>query len=120
MEQPPTTQSGPPSPALPRMPLGARLMNVFATPGEVFDDVRNSPPTETNWIVPALIVMVLGWLGSALIFSQDSIRFQLREMSEKAIEKRIEKAHMSESQAQAVRQAAEKYADLGPKVGGVL
>ena len=102
------------------MPLVARLTNVFATPGDVFEDVRQSPSTETNWIVPALIVMVLGWLGAALVFSQDSIRFQVREMSEKAIEKQIEKAHMSESQAQAVRQAAERYGDIGMKINAVL
>ena len=118
MEQSPPDIAPPAAP--PRMSLGARLSNVLAAPGEVFDDVRNSPPTETNWIVPALIVMVLGWLGSALVFSQDSIRFQIREMSEKAIEKQIEKQKMSEAQAQAVRQAAEKFGDVGTKASAVL
>jgi len=108
MEQtPPTIEPGPASATPARLSLAARLINLFATPAEVFDDVRNTPPTETNWLVPALIVMVLGWLGAAVIFSQDSIRFQMRDMAEKAIQKQIEKSHMSESQAEAVRQAGE-------------
>jgi VIT1/CCC1 family predicted Fe2+/Mn2+ transporter len=110
-----------PLPATPaRMSLAARLTNVFATPGEVFDDVLNTPPTEANWLVPAIIVMILGWLGAALIFSQDSIKFQMRDLAEKAIQKQIEKSHMPEAQAEAVRQAAEKYGDIGMKVNAVM
>jgi len=103
-----------------KMSLLARLTGVFATPGEVFEQVRDSPPTETNWLVPALIVMLLGWLGAALVFSQDSIRFQIREISEKAIQKQIERSHMSESQAEAARQAGEKYGDIGMKINAVI
>jgi hypothetical protein len=119
-QAPPNIEPGPgPAPAA-RMSLIARLTNVFAAPGEVFDEVRDSPPAETNWLVPAIIVMLLGWLGAAFIFSQEPIRFQMRDIAEKAIQKQIEKSHMSESQAEAMRQAGEKYGDIGMKINAVM
>src|SRR3954447_16406107 len=118
MDQPATlpTLEAPPT----RLSLMGRLLNVFATPGEVFDDVRNSPPTASNWLVPALVLMVLGWLSVALIFSQDSINYQIREMTDKAIQKQVEKRHMSDAQAEQARQAGEKYGAIGVKVSSVL
>ena len=42
MEQPPPPlpQLEPPIAQAPRMSLGARLMNIFAVPGEVFSDLK--------------------------------------------------------------------------------
>ena len=38
------------------MSLAARLLNVFATPGDVFDDVKVAPASTANWLVPALLL----------------------------------------------------------------
>ena len=46
-----------PTPTDPTLPapassLAARLTNVFVSPGEVFEEVKVSPPTVSNWLVP--------------------------------------------------------------------
>lgn len=47
----------PPAPA--NSPLStsliARWLNVFVTPGEVFEEVKASPPASSNWLVPLLL-----------------------------------------------------------------
>jgi len=100
-----------------RTSLGARLFNVFATPSEVFEEVRQSPPCNANWVVPALIAVVVGWLATTLIFSQEAIRHQLTEMTEQAIEKQIARTKPSEQQAEQMRTASVKIAGLGQKIG---
>src|SRR4051812_23517524 len=120
MDQPSDLQTPPETSPTQPMTLGGRLFNVFATPGEVFENVRNTPATESNWLVPALLVMVLGWVAVALTFSQESIKYQVHEMTEKAVQKQIEKQHMSDSQAEQTRQAAEKFGDMGMKISGVM
>ena len=47
-------------------------MNVFATPGDVFDEVLASPPTLLNWFVPTLLVS-LAWLLLTNSTAQESI-----------------------------------------------
>lgn len=101
----------------PPMGLWARLMNVFAAPGEVFEEVRQGPPSAANWLVPALLAMLLGWGGATIIFSLEPVKQQLAEISDQAVQKQIEKMHASPEQAEQIRTAAEKFAGVGQKVG---
>ena len=118
-QPPPTLESSPDAPAAPAMSLPARLMNVIAAPGDVFDNVKASPPSTANWLVPALILILVSWLGAALIFSQDSIKQQLSDITTKAIDKQIEKSKMSEQQAATVRAMGEKWSGIGVKFTAV-
>jgi len=113
IEQPAVPQEGPQS-------LGTRLLNVFAAPSEVFDSIKNTPPAHANWLVPALLLIVVSWIGAWLIFSQESVQQQMREAAEKAIDQQIARQHMSEQQAEQARQAAEKYGAIGQTVGAAV
>jgi hypothetical protein len=113
------TETLTPEPAPAPSSLVGRMANVFAAPGEVFDEVKSSPSCAANWLVPALLTIVVGWVAATLIFSQDSIKHQLSEITDQAVEKQIKKTKMPEQQAQAVRQAAEKYGSIGMKVSMV-
>jgi hypothetical protein len=101
------------------MSLVGRLMNVFVSPGEVFDDIRGAEHSVANWLVPGVILILVGWLGSAWILSQEPIQQQMREIGEKNIEKQIAKSKVSEQQAQQMRQIGEKYGSLGLKISVV-
>jgi hypothetical protein len=92
------------------------MFNVFAAPGEVFDEVKASPPGVGNWLGPALVVILISWLGAWLIFSQDSIQQQLRDITDQAIEQQIAKAKMPPEQAEQARQVGAKYGSIGTKV----
>ena len=100
--------------------LSSRIFNVFATPSEVFEEVRTGPPCNANWVVPALIGVVVGWLATAFIFSQEAIRHQLTEMTEQAIEKQIAKTKPSEQQAEQMRATSVKIAGISQKIGAYV
>jgi hypothetical protein len=102
------------------MSLGGRLFNVFATPGDVFQELKTTPVSTANWLVPALMLIVVSWLAAWLIFSQDSIKHQLSEITDQAIQKQIERTHISEQQAEQARAMGEKWAGISSKIGAVL
>jgi hypothetical protein len=84
MEEPlPVRESPPDAPQPPAMTLAARLLNVFAVPGEVFVGVKAGPFSVGNWLLPALLSAVVGVLTVIVIFSQPSIQRQMREAGEK-------------------------------------
>jgi len=91
------------------MSLFSRLLNVFSGPGEAFEDIRNKPVVTANWLVPALLIMFTGWFASLLIFSQEPIKHQMKEMREKAIQKQMEKQHKSKEEIDKTLETAEKY-----------
>jgi len=96
----------------PRMSLGARLTNVFTGPGEVFDEVKSSPPSTENWLVPAILSCVVGIVSVVVVFSQEAILRQIHEQKELAMEKSL--AKMPKEQ----REKALKMAEMmsGPTV----
>jgi hypothetical protein len=104
-----------PSPAAP-MSLISRLMNVFAAPGEAFADIKDKPVVAANWLVPALLIMFMGWFASLLIFSQPPIKHQMREMREKAIQKQMEKQHKSKEEIDKTLEMADKYGGIGEMI----
>ena len=98
------------------MSLFSRLLNVFSGPGEAFEDIRNKPVVTANWLVPALLIMFTGWFASLLIFSQEPIKHQMKEMREKAIQKQMEKQHKSKEEIDKTLEIAEKYGGIGAMV----
>lgn len=95
------------------------MMNVLASPAEVFDEVKASRSCAANWLVPAFILVLVGWVGVWLIFSQPTIQQQLNDMTSKAIEKQIQKSGQSTPPTDAQMQSAEKVASTIAKVGAI-
>jgi hypothetical protein len=100
------------------MSLMARLMNVFAGPGEVFEDVKASPPAASNWLMPALLFALVGLISVMIIFSQPSIVQPLIEQQAKGLDAAVKAGKMTQDQAD----KAEKF--MGPTVfkisGGIF
>jgi len=114
MELPSPIPDSPPPKETVRPPtsLAARLLNVFATPGEVFDEVRASRSTVLNWLVPALISSLVGVLSAIVIFSQPAIVQKLHEAQQQGIEKQVQAGKLTRQQADQFESTMDKY--FGP------
>jgi hypothetical protein len=108
-EPPPILEPKAPAPAPPHTSLAARLMNIFAVPGEVYEEVRTSVFTASNWLVPLLISALVGAVSVLIIFSQPSFLQQLREQQTKAFEDKVKSGAMTQAQADQAQQMAEKF-----------
>jgi hypothetical protein len=102
------------------MSLPGRLINVFAAPGEVFDEIKTAPHRSANWLTPALLLIVLSWVSGWLIFSQASVQQQISDIMNRAIDRQVEKGKLSSSQADQARAVAEKFGPISYKIGGVV
>ena len=74
----------------PASSLAGRLMNVFAAPGDVFEELRTSTPATANWLVPLLLACLVGVSYAFAVFSQESILQSMRETQEKAMQKQVD------------------------------
>ena len=117
MEQLPPVLENTTETSKPAMSLAGRLFNVFATPGEVFEHIKRAPVSAGNWIAPALLTIVVSWVGVWLIFSQDSIQQQVKDMANQAIDKQVEKGKLTQETAEERRPMAEKATGVMVRVG---
>ncbi len=85
-ELPPRIDEHPQAVSLPRMSLAARLLNVFAIPGQVFGELRTAPSAASNWLLPAILAAVVGVLSALVILGQPAVQQQFRERQNKILE----------------------------------
>jgi hypothetical protein len=116
----PIQEPGAQTPPPPAMSLAGRLLNVFATPADVFDGVKAAKDSAANWVVPGVLLVLIGWASLVVIFSQDSIKHQLTEITDQAIQKQLEQSHLNEQQAETARAMGEKWAAISAKIGAAI
>jgi hypothetical protein len=100
LETPPNAR--PEAPPPPAMSFAARLLNVFAIPGEVFETVRASRSCVWNWLLPSLLLALVGGFTIIVLFSQPSIQTQVRELGEqqaKALEQQVKAGKVTQAEA---------------------
>jgi hypothetical protein len=107
------TPAASPAPA-PTTSLAARMFNVFATPGEVFAEVKPAKPSTDNWLAPTLLAMVVGIVSVFIIFSQPAIIQQNNEKVAKVYDEQVKAGHMTRAEADQAEALAGKFA--GPTV----
>jgi len=100
--------------------LAARIFNVFATPSDVFEEVKRSQPAVLNWLAPILICIIARWCFVFTVFSQDSILQQIREQQTKAFEQQVAAGKMTKAQSEQAQQMMEKMGPIIMKAGAAV
>lgn len=120
-ETPPALPPEPTAPKPAATSLVARLMNVFAMPGEVFEEVKAAPPGTANWLVPVLLNCIVGAIAAVILMSQPAILQSIREKQDAQFQKMVQQGKMSQADADKAMAVAEKF--TGPtlmKITGVI
>jgi hypothetical protein len=120
MDPSPQDPVQPEPPCIPKISLPARLANVVAVPGDVFESVLAEPHSAANWLIPGLLLMVVSWLSLSFMFSQESIRHQVDEIAEHAIQAQSQAQPMSEQQAEQVRHMIKWVSQAGMVAGPMV
>jgi hypothetical protein len=83
------------------MSLAARLLNVFAVPGEVFEVVRASRVAVGNWVLPMILCAMIGALTAVAVVSQPTVQKQMRDRLDqqvKALEREVKAGKMKQAE----------------------
>lgn len=97
------------------------MMNVFAIPGEVFDEIKTARAMAANWVVPVLIMCLVSSAAAFVIASQPAFQQKIREQQEQKLEQQVKAGKMSRQDAD--RASAMMETMTGPtmmKVFGVF
>ena len=84
---------------VPRTSLLARMVNVFAIPGEVFQEIRSTPRCSWNWLTPMLLFGLVNAVSALVIFSQPAIQQKMKEQQEKLMDRRVQAGQMKREDA---------------------
>jgi hypothetical protein len=123
MDLPPPIPESEPSTAASRPPatsVAARMLNVFATPGAVFEEVKTASASVANWLVPIVVYGLVTAVASVLILSQPVFVQKMRDQQEKVFEAQVKAGKMTREQADKAMETVEKFSGPIAKVGGAI
>jgi hypothetical protein len=96
-------------PGAPRTSLATRLTNVLVAPGEVFEEVKGSPPTPANWTLPLILATLMGIIYTFVIFSQPAVLQTMKENQEKRMQQQVLAGKMTQKQADAASDMTDRF-----------
>ncbi len=102
---PPPSESAPSEPSS----LTDRLTNVIAAPGEVFEEIKNTPVRTSNWLVPMLLSCIVTALYIGVAFSQPAILRGMQDQRQQAMQKQVSAGKMTQAQADQASAMTEKF-----------
>lgn len=119
-----TPQAPPAAPeAAQKMSWSDKFVGVFSSPGELFDSVRRSPVTNSNWVIPTLVLAIVGAILGYVVISNPSIYDQIQrvatEQMDKSFQKAIAEGRMTQEQANQARTQAESFSSTGIRISAV-
>lgn len=76
-----------------------KIVNIFASPGELFENVRQTGSTSTNWVLPWLIFAVVAIVTGQLIVNNPSLADQLATTIRQALDKSVQEGSVTRAQA---------------------
>ncbi len=93
----------------PPLSLGARLCDIYAAPGDVFEWIRASAERSVaNWLVPTLLACLAGIVFTWVALSQPNVEQQIRERQDQKLQELADSGKMSEADVAAARSRLEQ------------
>ena len=90
------------SPTPSTMSFTEKLTNIFVAPGELYENVRDTPNTMSNWLVPLIIFIVVAILLSQLVLQNPAIVDEITRTMTQQFDKAIQEGKMTQEQADQV------------------
>jgi hypothetical protein len=100
--------------------LAGRLLNIFATPGDVFEGLKTARHAAGNWLVPIFTVTLVVIVSFVAVLSQPAIQRQIIEMQGKAIDHQVAAGRMKPEQARQAKEFLEKIPPWAMQLVGIL
>ncbi len=99
--------------------LGDLVINVFSAPSEAFSEIATSVKKGRFWVPTYLVSILLALASTFLIFSNESLKDQIMEAQEKAIQERVDSGSVTPEQADRQVEGMREMGGLFAVVGSI-
>jgi Yip1-like protein len=73
-----------------------RATGVFASPGEVFQEVAAAPVQTSSWMLPYIFSLLIAVVFTFVLFNNPSLRQQVLEPQQQTMQKQVEEGKMTQ------------------------
>jgi Yip1 domain len=102
----------PPAPA-----LGKTISDVFASPSEAFQSIKNTQPSAKLWLVPMLLMAAIVISSTIFLFTNDALKTEFKETQSRIYQQKVEQGKMTQTQAEQAESAMDSMGGLFIVIG---
>ncbi|MGD0590620.1 MAG: hypothetical protein ABSA44_07465 [Bacteroidota bacterium] len=110
--------------SLPSAPsLGKSMSDVFASPSEVFQSLKNTAPSPILWVAPFIATLLIVVVSVVMIFTNESLKAEMKDVQSKAIQKMVDEKKLTQEDADKAETRAESMGSMMIAfgiIGGVI
>jgi hypothetical protein len=104
--------------SLPSAPsLANTISDVFAAPSDVFQSLKNTAPSPMLWVAPFIAMLLISIVTITLIFTNETLKSELKETQSKAIQKMVDDGKLTQDQADKAENQAESMGGIMIVIG---
>ncbi len=92
-------QQSAPTEAVKKLSFTDKIAGIFATPGELYEQIRPAPPATSNWLIPTLILIVLSIAAMLLVMNDSVLMDQMMAPQREAIAKAVQEGKITQEAA---------------------
>jgi hypothetical protein len=89
-----------PLPAAPS--LKKTFMDVFTSPSEAFDGLKDSVSSAALWVVPFILMICIVAASVVTVFTNESLKTEMREIQSKAFQQKVDEGKMTAEQMEQI------------------
>jgi len=97
--------------------LGTTVMNAFSSPNDAFEGLRESESKPSFWFLPLILLIILASVSTVVLFSNDTLKGQILQSREQAIQKQVDSGKMTQEQADRARSQMENMGGMFVAIG---
>lgn len=87
----------------------SQLINVYASPADVFERIKNAPRKNALWVIPVTLTIIIGIISTFVLFSDPAILSQVEEAAQKRVEEQITQGAIPPDRADAAREQTRAF-----------
>jgi hypothetical protein len=104
--------------SLPSAPsLGNTISDVFVSPSEVFQNLKNTAPSPILWVAPLIATLLIVVVSVIMIFTNVTLKSEMKETQSKAIQKMVDEGKLTQEQAEKAEAQAESMGAMMIVIG---
>jgi hypothetical protein len=85
---------------LPSAPsLGNAISDVFTSPSEVFQSLKNTAPSSILWVAPFIATLLIVVVSVIMLFTNETLKTEMKENQSKTFQKMIDDGKLTQEQA---------------------
>lgn len=91
-------QTAPPEPVK-TLSFTDKIAGILATPGDLYEQVRLTPPAAANWVIPTLVLIVLSIASMLLVMNDPVLMDQMMVPQREALAKAVQEGKITQDAA---------------------